>query len=79
MSNNWFANEEVADKVKKELLDLIPAKQIAKNVGCNYQTIVNYAKLIGIWEKVKQRNTKGGITLITEELAKHIKKGDEWS
>ena len=31
MSNNWFANEEVADKVKKELLELVPAKQIAKN------------------------------------------------
>lgn len=77
MSNNWFSNQEVAEKVKKELLELIPAKQIAKNVGCNYQTIVNYAKKIGIWEKVKQRNTKGGITLITEDLAKHIKKGDD--
>ena len=63
MSNNWFANEEVADKVKKELLELVPAKQIAKNVGFNYQTIVNYAKSIGIWEKVKQRNTKGGILM----------------
>ncbi len=36
MSNNWFANEEVADKVKKELLELVPAKQIAKNVGCTF-------------------------------------------
>ena len=36
MSNNWFSNQEVAEKVKKELLELIPAKQIAKNVGCNY-------------------------------------------
>ena len=48
MSNNWFANQEVADKVKKELLEFIPAIQIAENVGCSYATVINYAKKIGI-------------------------------